>query len=191
MANVVITSDNSSVFIDNGVYAGTEGALGVIQKKATFDKSDIRRIALAPSDANVTVWLVEHGVAFILSFDGATGTMQVDSVDGETPSSNSDLYDKLIALKRNCLNPLASSNVTCNNTTTSLVSANATRKGLIITNTGSNAVYLGLDESAVVSKGIYLAAGGTWVMDAFTFTKGSINGITTASTSNISIQEFE
>jgi hypothetical protein len=93
---------------------------------------------------------------------------------------------------RECLTPLASANVSCGATTTALVSANEQRKGLVITNTGSNPIYLGLGESAVVSKGIYLAAsGGTWVMDAFTFTKGAINGITTTSTSNISIQEFE
>lgn len=98
MANVVITSTTNSVKIDNGVYAGVEGALGVIQKKATFRKHDIRRIALAPSDASVSVFLIEHGLTFTLSWDGSTGTIQVDSVDGVAPTSNSDLYDKLIAL---------------------------------------------------------------------------------------------
>jgi len=98
MANLVITSTTNSIVIDNGVYAGIEGALGVIQKKATFRKDDLRRIALAPSDANVNVFLIEQGMLFILSFDGASGTMQVDTVNGVAPTSNSDLYDKLIAL---------------------------------------------------------------------------------------------
>lgn len=98
MANVVIVSTTNSVKIDNGVYAGIEGSLGVIQKKATFRKHDIRRVALHPTEANVVVFLIEHGLTFTLSFDGSTGTMQVDSVDGVAPTSNSDLYDKLIAL---------------------------------------------------------------------------------------------
>jgi len=97
MANVVITSTTNSIVIDNGVYAGIEGALGVIQKKATFRKDDVRRIALSPSDANVNVFLIEQGMLFVLTFDGVGG-MQVDTVNGVAPTSNSDLYDKLIAL---------------------------------------------------------------------------------------------
>jgi hypothetical protein len=46
----------------------------------------------------VNVFLIEQGLLFTISFDGSTGTMQVDSVDGVAPTSNSDLYDKLIAL---------------------------------------------------------------------------------------------
>lgn len=98
MANLVITSSTNGVHIDNGIYVGIEAALGVIQKKVSFRKDDVRRIALAPSDANVNVWLVEMNVTFMLSFDGSTGTLQVDSVDGVAPTSNSDLYDKLKAL---------------------------------------------------------------------------------------------
>ena len=66
MAKVVITTTVDTVRIDNGIYAGVEGPLGVIQKKATFMKSDVRRISLAPSDANVNVFLIEHGLQFIL-----------------------------------------------------------------------------------------------------------------------------
>jgi hypothetical protein len=98
MANLVITSTTNCIKIDNGIYAGTEAAFGVIQKKVTFRKQDIRRIALAPSDNNVNVWLIEINFTFTLSFDGATGTLQVDTVDGVVPTSNSDLYDKLSAL---------------------------------------------------------------------------------------------
>ena len=31
-------------------------------------------------------------------YEGAIGAFTVDSIDGNTPSSNSDLYDKFIAL---------------------------------------------------------------------------------------------
>jgi hypothetical protein len=98
MANIVIVSTTNTIKIDNGIYAGLEGALGVIQKKATFRKSDVRRIALSPSDASVVVFLIEHGLSFITSFNGSAGTLQVDLVDGVAPTSNSDLYDKLTAL---------------------------------------------------------------------------------------------
>ena len=35
---------------------------------------------------------------FPVSFDGSTGTLQIDTVSGVAPSSNEDLYNKLVAL---------------------------------------------------------------------------------------------
>lgn len=98
MANIVMTSTTNTIKCDNGVYSGVIGALGIIQKKATFRKDEIFRISLEPSEAYVEVQFKSKINYFILSYNGATGTLQVDSIDGAAPSSNSDLYDKLIAL---------------------------------------------------------------------------------------------
>ena len=99
MANIVITSGTNIVKCDNGVYAGLTGSLGVIQKKVTFRKDDIFRISLQPTELYVEVQFKSRGNSFfLLTFDGAVGTLQVDLVDAVAPTSNSDLYDKLVAL---------------------------------------------------------------------------------------------
>jgi hypothetical protein len=99
MANIVMTSTTNSIKCDNGVYSGVSGALGVMQKKATFRKDEVFRLSLSPDESYVQVLFKSRANAqFLFSFNGATGTLQVDSIDGVSPSSNSDLYDKLIAL---------------------------------------------------------------------------------------------
>lgn len=98
MANIVMTSTTNTIKCDNGVYSGLNGALGIIQKKATFRKDDIFRISLDPSELYVEVQFKSKVNYFILSYNGAAGTLQVDSIDGVAPTSNDDLYNKLIAL---------------------------------------------------------------------------------------------
>lgn len=72
-----------------------------------------------------------------------------------------------------------------------IVPANASRRGLIICNNSANRVHLGLGNTAVSGKGIYLAANsGVWVMDAYTFTLQEIRGIASGAGSLISFQEL-
>jgi len=99
MAYMVMVSTTNSIKVDNGVYSGVSGALGVIQKKATFLKSEVFRFSLAPDESYVQILFKSRDNSyFLLSFDGSSGTLKVDSIDGVAPTSNSDLYDKLIAL---------------------------------------------------------------------------------------------
>jgi hypothetical protein len=99
MANIVITSSTNVIKCDNGVYAGLTGPLGVIQKKVAFRKDDIFRISLEPTELYVEVQFKSRGNSyFLLTFNGVVGTLQVDLVDSITPTSNSDLYDKLVAI---------------------------------------------------------------------------------------------
>lgn len=91
MANIVVVSTTNSIKVDFGVYANTLG----ISKK-TWHKSDVH-FGLNPSNEYVTV--LEFRVpSFAVSFDGSSSTLQIDSINGVAPTSNSDLYDKLIAL---------------------------------------------------------------------------------------------
>ena len=93
MANVVVTSTTNSIKVDFGVYAG-----GAIPKKRTYNiGKTIFYMSLEPSDAMVTV-LSEGSPQWNLAYTATTDCFIVDSINGSAPSSNSDLYDKLIAL---------------------------------------------------------------------------------------------
>lgn len=91
MANLVITSTTNSISVDFGV-------LGVAPypKKGTWNKNEIVQISLQPSDTFVKVINIGDP-EWQVSYDGNNG-LQVDSVAGVAPTSNSDLYTKLVAL---------------------------------------------------------------------------------------------
>lgn len=91
MANIIVTSSINSIEVDFGAYSSS-----LVMAKAVWRKNDVH-FNLKYSSANVDA-VVYNANAFAITFDGSTGTLQVDSVDGVSPSSNSDLYDKLIAL---------------------------------------------------------------------------------------------
>lgn len=87
---------------------------------------------------------------------------------------------------------LPSTNASVDITSTKVINANKNRSSLVLTNTGSYPVFLGLGETAVANQGIYLvASGGVWIMDYFTYTNKMINAISVGGATNISIQEFE
>lgn len=91
MANAVITSSTNCikvVFNDLAEFAKRE--------KGIWLKSNIR-FDLNDNNAGVTV-TVEDEPQWVVSYNGTYG-MPVDSVNGETPTSNMDLYNKLKQLK--------------------------------------------------------------------------------------------
>lgn len=184
MANIVITTSREEFLVDFGTYSSVLDG----QTNGCYQKHEVRFCKMSDR----VIACVHGEKEWPLAYTATSGCFIIDSVEGEVPASNTALYDLLVKAMRSSLTPLASANVSCGATTTALVSANEQRKGLVVINTGSNPIYLGLGENAVLSKGIYLAAsGGTWVMDDFSFTKVAVNGITTTGTSNVSIQEFE
>ncbi len=91
MANLVVTSNTNNIDV---VFNDLAAGVGI--KKGNWNKLRIT-FQLMPSDAFVKV-LVLNEPTWAVSFDGSTGTLQIDSVAGVAPTSNSDLYDKLIAL---------------------------------------------------------------------------------------------
>lgn len=72
-----------------------------------------------------------------------------------------------------------------------VIATNSSRKGLVLTNTSNNIMSFGLGSAAVLRSGITLFPGGQWVMDEFTFTTAAINGIASAASSNVAIEEFQ
>lgn len=91
MANIIVTSTTNTIQVTFGVYESS-----VIPKKGTWHKEYIQSFSLMPSDSFVKGRTVGEP-EWQLSFNG-TNSMQVDSVNGVAPTSNSDLYDKLVAL---------------------------------------------------------------------------------------------
>ena len=91
MANIAVTSSTSNFIIDFGDYVSVTGI-----KKATWQKQRIS-FRLMASDSFVQV-LVVGEPNWAVSFNGSANTLQIDSVNSVAPTSNSDLYDKLIAL---------------------------------------------------------------------------------------------
>lgn len=72
----------------------------------------------------------------------------------------------------------------------SAVASNANRKGVILVNTSTAWISLGLGATAVLYSGITLAPGAAWEMrESFVFT-GEINAIASATSSNLAVQEF-
>lgn len=89
MPNIVVTSTTNAIKVDFGDYYQT-----LQFSKATFKKDHIESIKL---DTSVQINL-DKEYSWVVTFDGASGTYQIDSVDGVAPTSNSDLYNKLSVL---------------------------------------------------------------------------------------------
>lgn len=88
------------------------------------------------------------------------------------------------------LSPASGTAVSIAATSTSAVASNASRKGLVLTNTSTHNISLGLGVAAVLNSGITLYPGGVWVMDEYTYTTGAINAIASVASSNLAVQEF-
>lgn len=71
-----------------------------------------------------------------------------------------------------------------------ILASNLNRKGVILTNTSVNIIYLGIGATAVVGSGITLYPGGSLILNKDGIVTGAINAIASAASSNVSIQEF-
>ena len=91
MANITVTSTTNSISVEFNDYSSSLGT-----SKSTWNKTRIT-FGLKHSNSFVQV-LVLGEPNWAVSYDGSAGTLQIDSVNGVSPSSNSDLYTKLIAL---------------------------------------------------------------------------------------------
>ena len=90
MANVVVTKNNDFIEVDFGVYGGVvfPGLEAVFYRRAITNVT--RHAACVEIKLSTGVWWV--------SYNGEPDTLQVDSVEGSAPTSNQDLYNKLVAL---------------------------------------------------------------------------------------------
>lgn len=91
MANIVITSTTNSIKVVFNTYA----SVTIPEKEAWHKPTTHFKLMFGNAYVKATE---DNESDYDLSWNGSTGTLQVDSVDGVAPTSNSDLYDKLIAL---------------------------------------------------------------------------------------------
>lgn len=97
MTNIVITTTTNSIKVDFNDLVFFDERDDKNYKKGTWAKRDIADIKLALDDSFVAVQ-ENDGHTWYVSFNGAGETFQVDTVSSVAPTSNSDLYDKLVAL---------------------------------------------------------------------------------------------
>lgn len=90
MAKIVITSTTNSIEV---VFNDYSTALGMTD--GTWNKNHVKNFLRRPTSVVATIG---GEVEWLLTFDGAVGTFQVDTVDGVAPTDDDDLYTKLIAM---------------------------------------------------------------------------------------------
>lgn len=72
------------------------------------------------------------------------------------------------------------------------LASNSSRKGLVLVNTSANTISIAFGaNAAVLNSGITLYQGGSYNMDAYSFTTAAINAIASAASSNLAIQEYQ
>lgn len=92
MANLVITSTASSVLFDIGIYAALPALNGL--QKSMWNKRYFS-LRLYPTFVQVNIL---GNASWAMSNITEPNSYKVDSVDGVTPTSLSDLYDKLVTV---------------------------------------------------------------------------------------------
>lgn len=128
--------------------------------------------------------------------DGSTSpfnTVQVGGKDtgGNLQTISTDTTGAIFVSTRLALTGSAPSAASVGVSSGVVIAANSSRRGLVLTNTSNNVVSFNIaGGSAVLREGITLYPGGNWDMDEFTFTTSAINGIASAASSNIAIQEL-
>jgi hypothetical protein len=110
--------------------------------------------------------------------------------EGDQVLLSEDLKGGLRINQRTPQTPAAPTQASVGTSSALVVAANANRTGLVLTNLSNKTISLGLAATAVLSSGIVLAPGTTWIMDAFTFVTGAINAISTGAASILAIQEL-
>lgn len=92
MANAVVTSDSVKVKVAFNDLASTVG-----RATSYFSKSSIIEVYVSPSSGYCTVILTTRE-KFLVSTDGAGGTIRVDTIDGVTPTDNAHIMDLIAGM---------------------------------------------------------------------------------------------
>lgn len=81
---------------------------------------------------------------------------------------------------------------TVTGTSSQVLAANSNRKSLVFVNTSSDNISFGIGaNAAVVGSGITLTPNGVWEADEYSYVTSAINAITSGTSSNLTIQEFQ
>lgn len=168
----------------------------VAKLQGTLDSANANRKLLVDSDGRLLVAATVSGGSSTEYTEGATDTTLTGVVamtegpsDTATPLQT-DASKNLKVTTKTDLTPASPTAATVGTSSASVVSSNSSRTGLVLTNTSSNIISIGIGAAAVLNSGITLYPGGHWEMDEYTFDTGQINAIASAGSSNLAIQEF-
>lgn len=202
-APVVIASDQSAVPVSGTFWQATQPVSGTVtatQGTSPWVTSATQSGTWNITDISGTVSLPTGAATSALQ---TTGNTSLSSIDGKLPALGQALAAASIPVvltaaqlatltpgALTALTPSSKTAVSIGTSSTSAVSSNSSRKGLVLTNTSTNIMSFGLGESAILNQGITLYPGGTWQMDASTFTTVAINAVAGAGASVLAVQEF-
>lgn len=97
MANIVITKSGNSISVAFNDYSSTVGAL-----KRSYDIRDIVEVELGSDYVQVLMRDSHSNPTWMLTYDNTYSGDQrfiVDSIEGVTPTSEGDLFNKITALR--------------------------------------------------------------------------------------------
>lgn len=92
---------------------------------------------------------------------------------------------------KQALQALAPTSTNISTTSAQIAGSTAARKGMVITNMGSNNLSLAFGTTAVANMGMTLAPYGTFTMSEYDFTTTAVNAIATGTTTPVGVQEFQ
>jgi hypothetical protein len=138
--------------------------------------------AAIPAD-NATEPSMSRVMAYIMGYDGATW----DRIRG---TSANGLAVDITRIRQSAISPAAPTFATVGTSSAQAVAQNNNRKGLILTNTSANIIYLGFDSAAVVGRGVVLFPNGVYCMGTYDFTTLAVLAIATGASSNMAVQEY-
>ena len=95
MAYITVTTTDTAFKVDFGAYSNMALSSGIIPYKRSFRKSNI---VFSLFNDRVEAQTINNHLTFPITFNGASGTFKVDSVNGVIPTDNSNLYDMLESL---------------------------------------------------------------------------------------------
>lgn len=128
--------------------------------------------------------------------DGTTAPSTSIQIAGKDPNGNlqailTDINGVIKVTEKVTVSPNSPTVISVGIATTVVLASNTSRTGLMLINTSSSKISLGLGVSAVLNSGITLYPGGTFWMDSFSYTTVAINAIASVASSNLSVQEFD
>ena len=94
MANLVITSTDYTVKVDFNIYSEDANI-----KSESFRRNEISEVKERFGGTHITVVMLD-GNDFDVSYNTYKHAMVVDTIDGVAPTSNDDLFNKLVALQQ-------------------------------------------------------------------------------------------
>ena len=168
----------------------------------TDNTGQLKVLVEGGTGATVTAEIEGHAGGVLDAVVGATkpaNVLQVGGNDGTNayaiPMASggaSVIVSGTVTPAKTSQSPSAPTQATVGASSALALASNSSRTGLVLVNTSANTISIAFGaNAAVLNSGITLNPnGGTFVMDAFTFTTQAVNAIAGAASSNLAIQEL-